>query len=175
MSRGGETRFRKGQSGNPKGRPKKKPLPVSAFDIIFEKTLSVTQNGTERELTVEEALQLRTYQNALAGSRPARREVLKMIARREKWLASHAPAPKSGPVSLVIEEDPDNVNAALLLLGIATPNEHDYGPDDPYVRLLLEPWAVEAALRRTRGLELSDSDRALLRNTVRNYHAIAWP
>jgi hypothetical protein len=36
---------------------------------------------------VEEALQLRTYQNALAGNRAAQREVLKMIAKREKAMA----------------------------------------------------------------------------------------
>ena len=65
------TRFRKGQSGNPKGRPRKQVPATSAFDVIFEKTLSVTQNGVERELTVEEALQLRTYQDALAGNRSA--------------------------------------------------------------------------------------------------------
>ena len=71
MSRGGDTRFRAGQSGNPAGRPKKRRPHVSAFDIIFDKTLTVTQGGVERELTVDEALQLQTYQAAL--SRPGRR------------------------------------------------------------------------------------------------------
>jgi len=175
MTRGGDTRFRKGQSGNPKGRPKRKAPAASAFDVIFEKTLTVTQNGVERELSVEEALQQRTYQDALAGSRAARREVLRMIAKREKWIASHASPPKTGPLAFVVEEDPDNANAALLLLGIATPNEYDYGPNDPYERLLLEPWAVEVALKRLRTLDLSESDRALMRNSVRDYHAIAWP
>ena len=47
----------------------------SAFDIVFDKTLTVTQGGSERALTVEEALQLRTYQDAIAGNRPARREI----------------------------------------------------------------------------------------------------
>ena len=47
------TRFRKGQSGNPKGRPKKSRPPTksgSAFDVIVDKTLTVTQGGVERRV-----------------------------------------------------------------------------------------------------------------------------
>ena len=83
------TRFRKGQSGNPKGRPKaNKDRSVSAFAIVIDRTLTVTQGGVPREVTVEEALQHRTYQDAVAGNRSARREVLKMIAKREQYLAA---------------------------------------------------------------------------------------
>ena len=77
------TRFVKGQSGNPGGRPKVRRPHVSAFDIIFDKTLTVTLGGAERELSVDEALQLQTYQAALKGSRMAIRKVLKMIHKRE--------------------------------------------------------------------------------------------
>ena len=84
-------RFLKGRSGNPKGRPRKQIAPPdaarSAFEIVFEKRVTVTQAGVDQELSVEEALQLRTYQDALAGNRAARREVLKMIAKREKAMA----------------------------------------------------------------------------------------
>src|SRR3954465_6086543 len=85
-------RFEKGQSGNPAGRPKARRPHISAFDIIFDKTLTVTQNGVERELTIDEALQLQTYQAALKGSKMAVRAVLKMIEKRE--LALRATAPK---------------------------------------------------------------------------------
>ena len=64
-------RFQKGQSGNPAGRPKKRRPHVSGFDILFDKRLTASQNGSERELTVDEALQLQTYTNALKGSRMA--------------------------------------------------------------------------------------------------------
>jgi hypothetical protein len=174
MSRGGDTRFRKGQSGNPKGRPKKVRPSASAFDVIFDKTLTITRNGVERELDVEEALQLRTYQAGLAGNRSARREVLKMIAKREQWLADHSPVRRSRPVTCRIEQDPQNANEALLLLGIATRADTAHGMDDPHERLLLEPWAVEAALRRGRGLHIADKDRALLRRSVRGGSAINW-
>jgi len=90
-------RFVKGQSGNPAGRPKKRRPHVSAFDIIFDKTLTVSQNGIERELTVDEALQLKTYQAALKGSKMAVRAVLKMIEKRESALAEKAPKPPSNP------------------------------------------------------------------------------
>ena len=72
MSRAGNGRFQKGQSGNPSGRPKARRPNNSAFDIILNKSLTVTRNGAERELTVEEALELQTYQAALGGSRMAR-------------------------------------------------------------------------------------------------------
>jgi Family of unknown function (DUF5681) len=76
-------RFRKGTSGNPKGRPKSRRASISDFDIIMDRTLTVTQDGKPREVTIEEALQHRTYQEAIKGNRASQREVLKMIAKRE--------------------------------------------------------------------------------------------
>ena len=63
------TRFRKGQSGNPRGRPRKQPDPQSsAFDVVIDRTLTIVQDGVPREVTVDEALQHKTYQDAIAGA-----------------------------------------------------------------------------------------------------------
>jgi len=56
------------------------------FEVLVEKTLTVNGPGGVREISVEEALQQRTYQDALAGKRMAMREVVKWIIKREAWL-----------------------------------------------------------------------------------------
>jgi hypothetical protein len=52
----------------------------------------------------------------------AQREVLKWILKREAWLAKHAPKTSWPRIKRLISPDPDNADAALLLLGIAAPN-----------------------------------------------------
>ena len=122
------TRFRKGQSGNPKGRPKaqRSNATGSAFDIVIDRMLTVTQGGIPREVTVEEALQHRTYQDAIAGSRLAQREVLKMIEKRERYLAARAGKKRFPPVERRIE--PTTLRTPTrrcVILGIATRGARD--------------------------------------------------
>jgi Family of unknown function (DUF5681) len=171
-----ESRFRKGQSGNPKGRPRKTHTAkaASAFDIIIDRTLIVTQGGSPRAVTVEEALQHRTFEDAVAGSRSAGREVLKMIARREQYLAAHTPA-AAMRFGTRVEIDPENADAALLILGIASENPERQAP---YFegQLLLEPWAVQAALSRRRGgKRLSQKEQAEIRRCSRDPDSLRWP
>ena len=151
------TRFRKGQSGNPRGQPKKKPNPVpSAFDVVIDRTLTIVQDGVPREVTVDEALQHKTYQDAIAGNRAARREVLKMIAKRERAITKKTPRHRSVDIR-IRKEDPRNADDALLILGIACRDPMWTEPYTPGEReqLLLEPWAVKAALSRRAGSKLT--------------------
>lgn len=175
------SRFRKGASGNPKGRPKAKPHKArsssgSAFDVIVDRTLTITRGGLQREVTMEEALQHRTYQDALAGNRPARRQILKMIAKREKWLAEKSSKTVS-PVELRTEPvDPTNTDEALLLLGIANHNPAREAVRSDRAQLLLEPWAVQAALsRRREGTRLTDKQKAEVIRCTRAADTIRWP
>jgi hypothetical protein len=169
--------FRKGRSGNPRGRPNtSRPSQASAFDVVVEKTLTVVQHGGTREITMEEALQQRTYRDAVAGKRMAQREVLKWIMRREAWLAKHAPKASRPAITHHISPDPDTADAALQLLGIAMPNpaRADIGADR--AQLLLEPWAVQAALGRRRGGQrLTDSERDAIRRCTRDPDSLRWP
>ena len=161
-------RFHKGQSGNPKGRPKGQAAkPGSAFDIVIDKTLTVTHAGKPREVTVEEALQHRTYQDAVAGNRAARREVLKMVAKREQYRAARSSA-SATRFEFRREIDPENADTALLILGLACRNPHRQGSAFDGEQLLLETWAVQMAMSRRRGGDqLSDKKRT----EVRRFHA----
>jgi Family of unknown function (DUF5681) len=168
--------FPKGRSGNPKGRPRGSRVPTgSAFEVLVDKTLTVPDRGGTREITLEEALQQRTYQDALAGKRMAMHEVMKWIKKREAWRAKHEPkAPRPGP--WLISDDPDNADAALVLLGIAAadPARADFGADR--ARLLLEPWAVQAALRRRRGGQrLTEQELKEARRCTRDSDTLRWP
>jgi hypothetical protein len=168
-------RFRKGQSGNPKGRPRaRREEPQSAFDIIVEKVLTVRQGGEKRQLTVKEALQHQTYRDAIAGSRAARREVLKWIGKREKARAARA-KPTLPHVELKTSEDPENADEALLLLGIAT-HDQPRGFDGSARRhLLLEPWAVQMALSRRRGgHRLTSKEMSEIERCTRQPETLRW-
>ena len=173
-----ESRFKKGTSGNPKGRPKamQKASP-SAFDIIIGKTLKVTRNGVDREVTVEEALQHRTYQDAIAGSRAARREVLKWIAKREEAIAERRkPAFNSGLKKTRFTHDPSNADEALLLLGIANLDPARQNGRQPRDHLLLEPWAVQTALGRRRGGQrLTKKEISEIKRCTREPDTLRWP
>ena len=169
--------FPKGRSGNLKGRPRaSRASMVSAFEVLVEKTLTVAGPSGTREITVEEALQQRTYRGALEGKRMAMREVLKWIMKREAWLAKHAPKASWQPIPRHISPDPDNADAALMLLGIAAPDPARANIGTDRAQLLLEPWAVQAALRRRRGgSRLTDRACNEIRRCTRDPDCLRWP
>ena len=167
------TRFAKGQSGNPKGRPRARPpQTASAFDILLDRSLTLTQAGVARAMTVDEALQHKIYEQAVAGKRMAVRVILKMIAKREKALA--AKAPPAAPIRLCERQDPANAYDALQILEIAIP---DPGWTEPQreTRLLLLPWAVQAALSRGTRRSIGKQDVAAINRCTHQSHKLRWP
>jgi hypothetical protein len=166
-------RFVKGQSGNPSGRPKARRPHVSAFDIIFDKRLTSVENGVERELTIDEALQIQTYQAALKGSRMAVRHVLKMIEQREAAMQAKAPKPAPKPLKALISYSSDSANDAMVLLDILCRNP-DYGDGRGPRPLLVQTWAAQAAFSRP-GRRSEKADRNDLNLFVRDFAKVRDP
>ena len=76
----------------------------------------------------------------------------------------------------MIEPSPTNADEALLILGIATrnPDRQQFKADREW--LLLEPWAVQAALSRRRGgSKLTEEEIEDIRRCTRDAATLRWP
>lgn len=126
--------------------------------------------------SLEEALQLKTYQDALKGKAMAIREVLGWILKREIWLAKHRPQQKPSVVFAGTRQDPDNADEMLVQLGIARHNPAREGLNQKRAQLLLEPWVVKLAFRK-RGLAQSLRSKQVenIRRCTRDDGSIVWP
>jgi hypothetical protein len=169
--------FSKGRSGNRTGRPAGSRAPrASVFEVLLDTTVTVTGPGGPREIPTEEAIQWKMYQSALAGKTMAIREVVKWIIKHEDWLSKHVRKASLQPITRHISPDPDNADAALILLGIAA---HD--PARPHIgadraQLLLEPWATQLALRRRHGgNRLTAGEYDAIRRCTRDPDSLRWP
>ncbi|MEA1619957.1 DUF5681 domain-containing protein [Erythrobacter sp. T5W1-R] len=163
------TRFKPGQSGNPKGRPPKARRPnVSALEIVLDKRLTANVGGKERNLTVEEVLQQQTLKDALAGKRLAIRKVLKMIERREAALARKVGVRR---VPMMVEQYhcADNANEAMRIMGIAAPD-----PEFPS-RWKVSTWATPAALSRPGRRTFTDKDVKDIKFFTSDLGTLRWP
>jgi len=169
--------FGKGHCANPGGRRTDSPAPrPSVLEILIDKTLTAVRDGIERTLELKEALQQRTYQDALKGKPMAMREVAKWILERDAWRTKYERQSSPPAITCHISPDPENADAALVLLGIAAPNLARAEWTQDRVQLLLEPGWVQAALYRRRGGQrLTDRERDEIRRCTRNPDSIRWP
>ena len=66
------TRWKKGQSGNPRGRRKNASLGVvETIDRMFAEEIDIVESGVKRRVTVFEAILLRVWAKEMAGSKRA--------------------------------------------------------------------------------------------------------
>jgi hypothetical protein len=169
------TRFKRGQSGNPQGRPRKPKSPPSSPFAILDELLTVHEPGNVRELPLEDAVLIKTYQLAIAGSRRAGKRIAKMILEREKLRFKSRALRPPRITRRVEQEDPENVLEALEILGIASRTANASVGDGGNGYLRLERWAVEAALRRRNFDELSSSDKQVIREWTHDSVGGKWP
>lgn len=142
------TQFTKGQSGNPKGRPKGSGM-RSVAEKVLGRTVPVTVDGVRRKVPITEALMMQLVQKALAGDGAARRDLLKIA---NQVSDAQAKAEDQG-MEIIIRDVLDTYGCGdtLVALGVIAKDKQafQYG---------IEPWVIEAALAR--GAILTDKQRA---------------
>jgi hypothetical protein len=73
-----QSQFMKGQSGNPKGRPKGSKSVASMFNQITRELINVTENGRTKTVTRLEAVLHRMTNEALSGNTRVMREFVQL-------------------------------------------------------------------------------------------------
>ena len=73
-----KNRFKKGQSGNPDGRPKKTKVFEELVSLELDQTIKVTENGDRKLLTKREVMAKDMVNDAVKGKHRTRMEVIKM-------------------------------------------------------------------------------------------------
>lgn len=73
------TQFKKGQSGNPKGRPKSSKNVGSMLEEVFFRKIPITENGSRLEVTMLEAILRQLVNGAVKGEMRSIDRVLKLL------------------------------------------------------------------------------------------------
>ena len=163
-------RFQKGQSGNPRGRPKgsHKVLP---YESVLGQIVRVRIDGEEKEMTAEQAFLFHKTKKGLSNDSKAARAMLKAIDEaRELRFALY-------PVQPHIEFRFPSLDTGKSLSRVLEPLKmaRKLDPYGPSARVQLEPWLVEAALARRGDEPLSVEQQKIVVEATRTPWKVKWP
>ena len=160
-------RFQKGQSGNPRGRPKnrKRGLP---YDHVLGQMVTVRENGREKRVTAAEAFLLHLTKKGLEGDSASARSSLAAIG------AARSKRPVDDDsltiTRIIIVAFGPGVALARLGMGVKK-----HAQDELRVRWELKSWIIEAALARMGTRSLTEEQQREVWNAAHKPETVAWP
>ncbi|GAA4028957.1 hypothetical protein GCM10022281_05070 [Sphingomonas rosea] len=163
------TRFQKGQSGNPRGRPRKASGSDIPYDSLLGQMVTIREDGRQRRVTAAEAFLLHLTKKGLSGDSAAARASLAAIENAR----SRRGAEELQQIKIIWKGvSPGSVGCSIEPLGIATKlNRYS----EVNARILLKPWIVQLALDRMQGGELSADDQMAVMKVTQKPEKVEWP
>lgn len=86
------SQFKKGRSGNPKGRPKSSKNLITLLEKELDQPVIVNENGRKRKLSRRQAMAKRIVADALQGDRKALFLLLDVLRRMDRLAISEPPS-----------------------------------------------------------------------------------
>lgn len=161
------TRYQKGRSGNPKGRPRGRRRDIP-YDTLLGQMVTVREDGRERGITAAEAFILQLTKKGLEGDSASARASLAAI---ENARASRTSRGGDTP-TIRIQFRTFGLCWAVEDLGMGV---LVHPTDKDRVRLMLKPWTVEAALARLGDRRLSLEEQRTVLAITRTPEKVEWP
>jgi len=160
------TRFTKGRSGNPAGRPRGRHR-EAPYEAVLGQTVTIREGGSERRVTAAEAFLLKLAKRGIEGDSAAARESLAVIEQARQRHGTGQCQVRTITLNFV---EPGSVTPAMEPLRMA----RKLDPCRETVRIVLEPWLVEVALARL-DRTLSPADQRIIVKATRTPHKVRWP